>query len=221
MTHDEPTILAFTDHMYVDGVKWALTVRQGVSDEDIAGIFGAIRLAHDSAESYGFTFGAASGKRTAPPATGDGEENGPAYTSQGVEGLPGVTVDAVPAAPTGEETSWRRLVDRVEAKGNKVEMYVANPRLKFPVTFSAPFVEKILKARYGPNATVPFLLKRMGEGTEIVVQWRYSDKATEAGNPYRDLVDIWTRDDYRENVPQPIATSEPEEEEEVDANGPF
>jgi hypothetical protein len=181
MTHNEATVILFTD-LYRDGHRWSLTVRQGATMEDVDALLTIAQGVQERATSHGFAF------REATPqfATADnGGSNGPPPPVKTIAGLEGVTT----SAPRQGETGGRILCNRIEFSGSRVKFYAANDALKYPV-LNAPDWQLRKALSISDEDSLPDL------SGEWIIEWAASEKLNSKGNPYKDLVAIWEREDY-------------------------
>lgn len=180
MAHNEATALLFTD-IYRDGHRWSLTLRQGASMGDVDALLTIAQSVQDErAVAHGFTFERA----TLQPATSvpTADNGSPPLAKTGLEG---VTTNA----PREGDEGGRILCNRIEVSGSRVEFYAANDALKYPV-LNAPDWQLRKALGLSDEDPLPDL------GGEWIIEWAASEKLNQRGNPYKDLVAIWKREDY-------------------------
>lgn len=188
--HTEATCLAFSD-IHLNGAKWSVTIRQGVTQKDIDGLLDKIAYLTGAAAEKGFRFPGSPKTEEEPPRPVRGGET---------------------AGDDANDNPVRIGSFKITGTKDKpvVELYSTNERLKFPV-LRPPFsvLEGVVHRGY-PDLDLTALSDCGREGgVDWVVDWEPSPK-----NPkWRDLVAV--------TIPKLGAPVEKEEPQELQDDPPF
>lgn len=169
--HTEAKCLAFSE-IHLDGMKWCITLREGVSAKEVKGLLVAIKFTKEHAVKEGFRVPGVKAEAKAEPAK-------PAEPKQ-----------ETPRLAQGQNANDNPLqVGRFKVSGTTdkpvVELYSVNKRLKYPVIRPAFSVLHAVIAQKYPDLDIAALSECGKEGSITwLVGWRPSEK-----NPkWRDLV---------------------------------
>lgn len=171
--HDEATCIAFSEIHY-EGMKWSITLRQGVTKADVTYLLDMIKNAREQAIGKGFRV---PGIKT---------------EAKIVEEKPGPKPESQPLAQGQNADDNPLQVGRFIVGGTEdkpvVELYSVNERLKYPV-LRVPFavLSAVLTQKYGDiDLSTLSICGKKGPIKGWLVGWKPSEK-----NPkWRDLVDV-------------------------------
>lgn len=175
--HTEATCLAFSD-IHLGGMKWSVTIRQGVTQSDLDGLLDKMAYLTEIATKKGFRFPG----QPKPETEGESSPSPGQPAPEKADAVGGVGVNA-------DDNPVR--IGKFKITGTKdqpvVELYSPNEKLKFPV-LRPPFsiLETVIHRGY-PDLDISKLSEC---GTEGEVNWVVGWVASPKNPKWRDLTDI-------------------------------
>lgn len=194
--HAEATCLAFTRVYDGDGTEWSLTLREGVTSEQLRRLLTAMQYTGKLAAEHGLTL-TRPGMSAQP--TGDKAQDQP--PTKAPEKAGGVKTPPSQARPSGgrdlrEYEKIARIVinpNAADPTQPRVELWSERAALKFPIT-TAPSRVLAAKLQYAYDLDNDAVAWLYDAGSQYKVNWAVkmvdSEKTNRTGKPYKDIGDL-------------------------------
>ena len=211
--HMEATCIAFTKVYSQDGSEWSLTLREGITSEQLDRLLLAMQYTGKVGEKHGFRMTRADAQPAPPlPATSPVERDSdgrPAPTGTTPPKPAQPTKSGAPPPPTnaprkpqaeGLSSDWEpifKVVVNPNAKAPenpRVELW-GKPVLQYPVsTAPASLIAGKLAEAYDMQVDNPALAWLFQPGGPWGVEWKVklvdSEKLNQKGRPYRNIAEL-------------------------------